>query len=214
MSCPAALVHRNYFAPDGDGQDRKQIDCLEDIGTLLGGDALWRMQNGYCLPLESNSMRDLVSRIQASGRSLEEEVEARLRVGVNWETQVVPPHTHRVTQVFCSALPVSYDKVSASWRDWEPFARLVLRATYDAALCAARVRAAALGRRVTVFLTCVGGGAFGNEPGWIADAISAALARHAAAPLDVRLVHFRGIEGGPIGEIPEISRVGDSVAGL
>ena len=45
--------------------------------------------------------------------------------------QVKPPSTHRVCQVYASALPVAYAKTTSS-ADWAPFARLVLRATYEA----------------------------------------------------------------------------------
>ena len=45
-------------------------------------------------------------------------------------------------------------------------------------------------RRVRVFLTAIGGGAFGNRHGWIADAIRDALIALRDAPLDVILVHY------------------------
>ena len=41
-----------------------------------------------------------------------------------------------------------------------------------------------------MFLTALGGGAFGNRPEWIRDAITAALAAYHSAPLDVFLVHY------------------------
>ncbi len=44
-----------------------------------------------------------------------------------------------------------------------------------------------------VYLTSVGGGVFGNDPSWICDAIQRALDLFRAHPLDVYLVHFRGI---------------------
>lgn len=55
---------------------------------------------------------------------------------------------HRVTQVFCSALPVSYGVRSPHW---EPLARLVLEACYEATLLAAAERPGA-----PVLLTRVG----------------------------------------------------------
>ena len=132
-------------------------------------------------------------------------------------------------QVYASAVPVAYAKSTKS-TDWAPFARLVLRAAYDATLAAAHVLAlerglAALGegrgggaraggggggmkdddakadagggkasvsggdtkagggdparprrqqerqpqQRVKVFLTALGGGAYGNRTGWICE---------------------------------------------
>ena len=89
-----------------------------------------------------------------------------------------------------TALPVAYDKSTPS-AEWEPFARLVLRAAYDATLAAAACKSAAEGgRRVRVFLTALGGGAFGNRAAWIVDALQAALEAHREQPLDVALVHY------------------------
>jgi len=42
-----------------------------------------------------------------------------------------------------------------------------------------------------VFLTTVGGGAFGNRVAWIAAAIAVALRQYRGAPLDVHLVFYR-----------------------
>ena len=96
--------------------------------------------------------------------------------------------------MFASALPVSYTRATASTAEWEPFARLVLRAAYDATLAAAAALARERRARVVVFLTALGGGAFGNPTEWIVDAIRAALAVHADSPLDVRLVHYGAVD--------------------
>jgi len=58
------------------------------------------------------------------------------------------------------ALPVAYG--SGRQSAWEPFARLVLEATYEATLSAA-VEQSLAGRSNTVLLTRVGGGVFGNR---------------------------------------------------
>lgn len=111
-------------------------------------------------------------------------------MGVHWDTQARPPHTHRVAQVYASALPVAYANTQAA--DWEPFARAVLRGAYDATLSVARCKALQQGpgARVRVFLTALGGGAFGNRHNWIIEAVAEALRRHRDAPLDVSLVHY------------------------
>ena len=46
--------------------------------------------------------------------------------------------------------------------------------------------------RVKVFLTKVGGGAFGNRTMWITNAIEQALEKFKDAPLDVFVVHYGG----------------------
>ena len=106
-------------------------------------------------------------------------------------------------QVYASAVPVSYAQFT-DIDDFEPFARLVLESAYDATLLAARVKGAQqqaqhqaetmLSIRTKVFLTMLGGGAFGNRMSWIADAINKALDTHREAPLDVFLVSYRQVD--------------------
>ena len=191
IACPAATAFRNYLCLGGAGQGDKQIDCLADVGLAVGNPehGYWTMQNGYALPRTRTAMRELGARLhEAPG--LWERAEAALRVGVHWDTQVRPPHTHRVAQVFASAVPVAYSKSTAS-ADWEPFARLVLRAAYEATLAVGALKAATTpGKRVTIFLTSLGGGAFGNRHQWIVDAVAHALKAFEHAPLDVVLVHY------------------------
>ena len=63
---------------------------------------------------------------------------------------------------------------------WEPLARLVLEAAYEATL-----HAALLAGTRTVVLTAIGGGVFGNKNEWISDAAVKALTVFADAGLDV-----------------------------
>ena len=60
LSCPAGTVYRNYLChEDGTGQGKRQIDCLEDMGRVLGNvkggnktqRCYWNMQNGCESPL-------------------------------------------------------------------------------------------------------------------------------------------------------------------
>eukprot|EP00929_Paragymnodinium_shiwhaense_P039465 TRINITY_DN20713_c0_g1_i1.p2 TRINITY_DN20713_c0_g1~~TRINITY_DN20713_c0_g1_i1.p2 ORF type:complete len:219 (-),score=53.34 TRINITY_DN20713_c0_g1_i1:326-982(-) len=71
-----------------------------------------------------------------------------------------------------------------------PFASMILNATYEATLSVAAVLAMQRKSRVTVYLTAVGGGAFGNRTGWIVAAMENAMKTFKSAPLDVKLVHF------------------------
>lgn len=192
IAAPAATVFRNYLCGEGSaGQGEKQIDCLADVGAVVGNEThhYWSMQNGYALPCTSTAMGKLGARLRDEA-GLAARAEESLRVGVHWETQVRPPKTHNVAQVFASAVPVAYEKGTRS-EDWEPFARLVLRAAYEATLAVGALKAASGGgARVSVFLTALGGGAFGNRSGWIVDAVSRALRAFASAPLDVYMVHY------------------------
>mmetsp|Transcript_151742 Transcript_151742/g.486847 ORF Transcript_151742/g.486847 Transcript_151742/m.486847 type:complete len:349 (+) Transcript_151742:70-1116(+) len=192
LACPAATVYRNYFANEGRGQaggSGGQIDCLADVGELLQNkkDRLWKMTNGYGMPDAPGGIAKASARIAADAE-LAARARAALRIGVHWDTEV-KGGSHSVCQVFSSALPVSYAK-SVRSKDWEPLACCILDATYEATLAAAALLAAERGQRVTLYLTAVGGGAFGNRSQWIVSAMEKALKAFEEAPLDVKLVHF------------------------
>ena len=182
VACGGGTIFRNYFAPvkGGLGQTAdRQIDCLEDFGAALGGPGLWEMRNGYALA-SAEGLAQASKVIAAAGTEERARLEGLLRVGVQHDVEVLGPG-HRVTQVYGSAMPVAYGRPPSA--AWEPLARLVLAASYEATLLQAR--AAGIDR---VYLTLLGGGVFGNEPAWIADAILRALG--AVSGLDVALVSY------------------------
>jgi len=193
LACPAATVYRNYLVQhEGNtGQHPVQIDNLKEVGVVVGnnGGSYWVMQNGYAMPVGRGSLAELAACLRTEP-NLVEQAEAALRVGVHWETSVAPPHEHRVCQVYASALPCAYARGPPE-SDWEPFARLVLRAAYEATLAVGAVRSLeAGGARVKCYLTALGGGVFGNRYEWILDAILHALDLYQGWPLDVVLVHY------------------------
>jgi hypothetical protein len=85
-------------------------------------------------------------------------------------------------------LPVLYPDLP-EW-DREPFARLILEAAYEATLLAALQNFRKAGH-AKVYLTLLGGGAFGNRTEWITDAIVRALNLFRDCPLDVKTVSYR-----------------------
>lgn len=197
IAAGAATIYRNYFAPvDGEpGQTAvRQLDALAPLGATLARrlgrpvSALWRMRNGYalCTPEGLDAIAALLRSDDESGRDA---LRAELCIGLHHDVEVTDAHgprRPRVTQAFCSALPVAYSQIAP--RAWEPFARLVLEAAYEATLLAACARRDA-GGSGTVLLTRLGGGAFGNDDAWIDDAIARALRLVETRGLDVRLVH-------------------------
>ena len=66
----------------------------------------------------------------------------------------------------------------------------VLRAAYEATLAVGALKARDAGRRQAVYLTSLGGGAFGNRDHWITDSVRGALDKFRDAPLDVYKVHY------------------------
>jgi len=192
LACPGALVFRNYLV-NGVGQGGapgRQLNLLQDVEALVGGRDSWHMQNGYVLPLSSASMASVARRLETDP-TLAERARLAVRVGVHWST-AVRGDDHHVTQVFASAVPIAYAR-NTPLRDWAPLACVCLDAAYEATLSVGAVVASRLpSRRATVYLTCMGGGAFGNPNEWIAAALRRALLLHAGQPLDVKLVHYKG----------------------
>jgi len=200
IAAGAATIYRNYFAEvDGlEGQTReRQLDGLSPIGTYLcealgtTQPALWHMRNGYAM-----CTRDGLAIISAHLAALDprhkDDLRALLCIGVHTNVQVTDLPADSigfVSQAFCSALPVAYAERPNHGADWAPFATLILEAAYEATLWAAVLNARHTGSR-TVFLTRLGGGAFGNDDKWIHGALRRALQLTKMAGLDIRLVSF------------------------
>jgi hypothetical protein len=192
IAAGAGTIYRNYFASvNGQtGQSaNNQIDCLADIGTALGNteSRLWEMKNGYALASQSGLV-EISQRLQASSDSELDRLRQLLRIGIQWNTQVtLNDSRHTVSQAYCSALPVAYSQHASHL--WEAFARLILEAAYEATFCTAILNAMIHGNN-RLFLTLLGGGAFGNETGWIIRGIQRALNLYKDVDLDVIIVSY------------------------
>lgn len=193
IACGAGTIFRNYFV-EVDGQqgqaEGKQVDCLADVGEALGNvdQKLWKMRNGYALPT-SKGLSEVVVKLRGMSELELDALRQRLRIGVQWDTQVTfQGGKHLVTQVYCSAMPVAYSNLPSP--SWEPFARLVLEAAYEATLAVGFLNMAKTGNK-SVYLTLLGGGAFGNDQDWILEAIRRACRSYQNTDLDVKIVSFR-----------------------
>ncbi|MCY2962629.1 MAG: hypothetical protein NT069_03095, partial [Planctomycetota bacterium] len=181
---------RNYFAPVngkiGQSADN-QIDCLAGVGKLLGNtdQRLWKMVNGYALPPAPGltEIDEMLNGLDEPGR---DRLRQALQIGLQSDTQVtLDGSSHLVSQAYCSALPVAYTRHPSEL--WARFATLVLEASYEATFCAAILNSVRT-RNPTVFLTLLGGGAFGNELAWILDAIRRSMSLYHDCGLDVAIV--------------------------
>ncbi len=74
---------------------------------------------------------------------------------------------------------------------WKLFARLVLEAAYEATFCVAIINASERAIKSLSYIAC--GGAFGNDPQWIADAIERSCRLFGNANLDAKVVCYRAI---------------------
>lgn len=188
MSCGAGTIYRNYLVPlggrTGQSADR-QINCLTDLASAVGVEV--PVRNGYALPTD-RQLHDINRTLIAATEAELDAFRSQLRIGLHTGTEVTHHGAgHTVTQAFCSALPIAYASHAVAL--WEPFARLVLEAAYEATLAAAVANAATTGNS-KVYLTLLGGGAFGNPNTWILDALQRGLDRYADTSLDVAIVSY------------------------
>lgn len=204
IAAGAATIFRNYLAPIGGDRGQtvnRQIDTLAPLGEALASAlkrpvrSLWTMQNGYalCTPDGLAAINALLCRCDEEARDV---LRAHLRIGLHEDVEVTDLEHHErhcVTQAFCSALPVAYTTIPPAL--WEPFAALVLEAAYEATLLSAALQHAQGGSN-RVFLTRLGGGAYGNRDRWIDASLERALHKIEHCGLDVVVVAFSGVRPG------------------
>ena len=223
VACGPATCVRNYFVDMPCGQQGQsaanQINNLADVSAAIGNEPngrFFNVTNGYTMAtahglaemMSPGSRMAAASAAAAGGdEAAREAILELLRVGVhsdtvatssNWgrDPSAYPdsgPEAQLVTQVFGSAISVSYSGISAT--AWAPLATLILDASYEATLLAgleARARHKGGGSSNVVYLTLLGGGVFGNPMKWIAGAIYRACTRLAHSGLDVRIVVYSG----------------------
>jgi len=208
VSAAAATVFRNYFAkvPTANGEYQygqtaeHQIDNLARITNNLSGRYI-TVKNGYARATCEN-----LKLMNAEKKNLQ--LGSYLRVGVHSDVGVTvgvvltpdytkmtvkPPRDQIITQVFCSAVGIVPKIGCTDLALWEPFARMVLDATYEATFLAALSNAANHknhGASNVLYLTLVGGGVFGNELTWIFDSIRKAADKYKERNLKVIIVAF------------------------
>lgn len=192
IACGAGTIYRNYFA-EVNGQigqsANNQIDCLELIGKELKNEELnlWKMKNGYAL-INQNGLLTINKKIAEFTELERESLKEKLKTGIQWNTEVTKSNTkHKVSQIYCSALPVAYSQIESFY--WEYFARVILEATYESTLLAG-VLNMENNKSNKVFLTLVGGGAFGNEEYWILESMQKAIRKFKNVPLDIKIVSY------------------------
>jgi hypothetical protein len=207
IAAGAATVFRNYFAPVGDcvGQRRHaQVDCLKEVGRALDnkGDRLWRMENGYAM-CSAEGLAEIDRQLDAMNQFQVDVLRGQLMIGLQWQVDVtdIGANGHQASQAFCSALPVAYSNVPR--RLWSRFANLVLEGAYEATLLSAILNRQHHGNAM-VFLTQLGGGAFGNDTAWIHAAIRRATASLRDAGLNLQLVTYGQIS-------PELEKLASSL---
>ena len=192
IAAGAGTIYRNYFV-DINGRIGQtadnQIDCLSGIAKLFDNSKqrLWKMVNGYALP-SAEGLEEINRKLESMDEAALDAVRQALQIGLHWDTQVtLGDASHTVSQAYCSAMPVAYTNHTKEL--WAPLAKLVLEAAYEATICTAILNVDR-NRNNRLFLTRLGGGAFGNNPDWITDAISRSLELYSDSGLDVAIVSY------------------------
>uniref|UniRef100_A0A7S2WMU9 Macro domain-containing protein n=1 Tax=Rhizochromulina marina TaxID=1034831 RepID=A0A7S2WMU9_9STRA len=217
IACAPATLYRNYFlpfptvatsssassstsskGPVGQRNARQLNNAAEMLELLLDGDESDEMfvEGGYLLA--TDEVLEAVNR-RLPDVDLEELKEA-VRVGLhrdvqvtstNWGKTPVDEEEQLVTQIFCSACPVSYSGNPVYL--WETLATIVLEAAYEATLLSAlenRLRHGGAAGSRRVYLTALGAGAFGNLMSWVVNALRRALDVVQGTDLEVYIVAY------------------------
>lgn len=199
IAAGAATIYRNYFVPVGDGYGQtsaRQLDGLTAVGHALSAalgmpvDTLWSMRNGYAM-CSRPGLEAIAAHLATRNPQQVDDLRGELAIGIHRDVEVTDSSAEclpKVSQAFCSALPVANSSVPAVV--WAPFATLVLEAAYEATIWAAVLNAQQGGSNL-VLLTRVGGGVFGNHDAWIDVAMRRALRQASGFGLDVRIVSHR-----------------------
>lgn len=167
MTCAAGTLFRNYFT---------EINTLKSIQDLFLN-KYWEMKNGYTLFRNTEDLKYVVEKNY-------EIIKENLEVGIQWNTEVINAG-HNVSQIYCSAIPVSYNE-NIPVSEIEDFAKLILDAAYEATFIAAILNE----NSNDLYLTLLGGGAFGNEKEWIIEAIEKNLEKFKYYNLNVMVINY------------------------
>jgi len=189
MACAAGTLYRNYYDQDDDNQ----VDCLREVGKVLSDVPLWDMKNGYCMITTSGSAA--MAEVMASDVDTLNEKFDHLQVGVQYDTEVVSVGDigHTVTQVYCSAIPLTYMDQRLITPPVKQFAEYVLMKSYEATVYAAAINALYTGNR-DLYLTFVGGGAFGNDEDSIVRSIKSIIPIAARYNINIIMVCYSQIQ--------------------
>lgn len=205
LACASGTLMRNYFVNvdnnENIGQTEfSQLNNLSELEKIIDNkkEKYFEIINGYSFAKEESLIR-LTPIIEFNYEILLESIKIGLHedVGVVYESRFKEIiNDIRVTQCYCSALSCAYSGIRNNY--WHSFAKLVLDANYEATLWATLINSLKNDGKIRnndVYLTFLGGGVFGNDDEWIADAIGKSMAKlnKEGACINVIICHYGNI---------------------
>lgn len=210
IACAAGTAYRNYLVSvpfettSKRGQHKRaQLNGLEKVENYLEcrlDQVPWEVRNGY-IESTREKLEDLNALLKNES-VVREEIISLLCIGVQEDTTItdLPPEQQALlTQTYNSAISIGYSSLPTHL--WEPIAKIVLDATYEATMLVGllktiEARAAGKSRPPPILLTKVGGGVFQNCDSWIIASIARAIERvqQYGIETDVRIVHFGTVD--------------------
>lgn len=210
ISTGAATLYRNYFVPQSDVNSRDvvgqntdtQINNLDSVLNTLDIDdpnKYITVKNGYT---ESSDTRLKELNMKLTNPNLERKLIEQFKIGIHSNTSVTfsekisgqfiePTSTNLqlVSHAYCSAISVGYSSTVKDIKLWTPFAKLVLKAAYEATLWAGIINKNSGGSN-RVILTKVGAGVFRNKHEWVVEAIGNAICKTDFYGLEIILNYY------------------------
>jgi hypothetical protein len=254
--CPEQLQATSSSLQCSVGQSASsQINNLDELESFLDNvsNNYWEIRNGYSFsnPERLEKLNTIFSNSFVKDSFFRDSCVGRMKVGYHRQVGVVFKEDDlpleediRVTQVYGSALSCRYSGVPNHY--WEQLARIVLEGMYEGTLLVGMIEMISylleckekgidletIPRRNSfhnhVFLTFLGGGVFGNDMKWIADAIGRSavkvikameetfgsvmlndlfqLQSKAGFPLQVKICHYRNISSSARKDIDDAIR--------
>ena len=216
LASPIGTFFRNYLIYNGEPQiSTKQFNTLIELLHLpefnfkrvdtVPNQGQYVYSNGYCFINPTKTQSDIA-------QTKPELFDKYLKVGVQWDSPLLIDYTRKLCQVYCSGLPFAADYAGGYKTDLpnpteydyeirnmdyktriKPFAIGILKAAFKCTLQVAvnKLVSTQPEERITVYLTPVGGGFFGNPIKWVAEALINALIDFRQYPLDVKMVIFK-----------------------
>lgn len=197
MAAPAGLAYRNYLY-NGGQTNLNQIDMTADLLRYLqtfDPTIYWNMQNGYLIFDNEENLRK-INRVLFNNPNIKKNAKNLIQSGSHINQGVFiqyQEYQHIVNHVYCSGLPITYNKLPVDI--WDALSEIFLETMYENTLMIAYMNNLRSGQNRPCYLTQVGGGVFGMKHSQIIKAIhkTCHVLAKKGLKLDVKVVHYGSI---------------------